>query len=125
MRCFGCTKTTRFLPHLFILYPNIEAHITEILCFLRNGQAINALIYSDVMIETKNVSILEELQQYILKHQDEICNYGYRKATGKIIGSGKGKKANDQLVAHRQKKKSDCRCGAKLVSKGKWSFDCP
>lgn len=82
-----------------------ESHITEMLRYLWNGQAMSALIYSDVMIETKNVVILEELQQYILKHQDEICNYGYRKAIGKIIGSGKGEKANDQLVAHRQKKK--------------------
>lgn len=82
-----------------------ESHITEMLRYLWNGQPINALIYSDVMIETKNVTILEELQQYILKHQDEICNYGYRKVIGKIIGSGKGEKANDQLVAHRQKKK--------------------
>lgn len=82
-----------------------ESHVTEILQYLWNGQPINALIYSDVMIETKNVPILEELQQYILKHQDEICNYGHRKVIGKIIGSGKGEKANDQLVAHRQKKK--------------------
>jgi hypothetical protein len=82
-----------------------ESHITEMLRYLWNGQAISALIYSDVMIETKNVIILEELQQYIIKHQDEICNYGYRKAIGKVIGSGKGEKANDQLVAHRQKKK--------------------
>jgi hypothetical protein len=82
-----------------------ESHITEMLRYLWNGQPINALIYSDVMIETKNVVILEELQQYILKHQDEICNYGYRKVIGKVIGSGKGEKANDQLVAHRQKKK--------------------
>jgi hypothetical protein len=102
-----------------------ESHITEMLRYLWNGQPINALIYSDVMIETKNVVILEELQQYILKHQDEICNYGYRKVIGKIIGSGKGEKANDQLVAHRQKKKSDRRCGTKLVSKRKWSFNCP
>lgn len=82
-----------------------EAHISEMLRYLWNGQAVSALIYSDVMIETKNVVTLEELQQYILKHQDEICNYGYRKIIGKIIGSGKGEKANDQLVAHRQKKK--------------------
>lgn len=82
-----------------------ESHITEMLRYLWNGQPINALIYSDVMIETKNEIILEELQQYILKHQDEICNYGYRKVIGKVIGSGKGEKANDQLVAHRQKKK--------------------
>jgi len=82
-----------------------ECHIAEMIRYLWNGQAISALIYSDVMIETKNVAILEELQQYILKHQDEICNYNYRKAIGKVIGSGKGEKANDQLVARRQKKK--------------------
>ena len=82
-----------------------ESHISEMLRYLWNGQVMSTLIYSDVMIDTKNTVILEELQQYILKHQEEICNYGYRKAIGKLIGSGKGEKANDQLVAHRQKKK--------------------
>lgn len=82
-----------------------ESHINEMLNYLWNGQVMSTLIYSDVMIDTKNTVILEELQQYILKHQEEICNYGYRKAIGKVIGSGKGEKANDQLVAHRQKKK--------------------
>jgi hypothetical protein len=40
-----------------------------------------------------------------VKHHDEIINYQQRKKIGKPIGSGRGEKANDLIVAHRQKKK--------------------
>jgi hypothetical protein len=83
-----------------------EKHIAEMLDYLWRGQCTEALIYSDVMIQTQKTSILEELQNYLLKHQDEICDYGRRQDLGKCIGSGRGEKANDLLVAHRQKKKA-------------------
>lgn len=82
-----------------------ETHIDEMLAYLWKGQTMEALIYSDVMINTKRPNILEELQNYLCKHKDEICDYGKRQALGKTIGSGRGEKANDILVAHRQKKK--------------------
>jgi hypothetical protein len=68
-------KIRQYTSRLGLFKSVKESHITEMLRYLWNGQAISALIYSDVMIETKNVIILEELQQYIIKHQDEICNY--------------------------------------------------
>lgn len=83
-----------------------EKHITQMLNYLWLGQCVEALIYSDVMIETSKTAILEELQNYLMKHQDEICNYDKRQTLGKTIGSGRGEKANDILVAHRQKKKA-------------------
>lgn len=83
-----------------------ERHIDEILSYLWRGQTTEALIYSDVQIQTQRISILEELQNYLLKHQSEICNYDKRQALNKTIGSGRGEKANDQLIAHRQKKKA-------------------
>lgn len=49
---------------------------------------------------------MEALQNYLLKHQSEICDYGKRQTLGKAIGSDRGEKANDQLIAYRQKKKS-------------------
>jgi hypothetical protein len=83
-----------------------EVHIAEMLHYLWMGQTTEALIYSDQMIQTKQTMILEELQNYLRKHQAEICNYDKRSTAGKVIGSGRGEKANDQLVAHRQKKKA-------------------
>ena len=47
---------------------------------------------------------LEEFQNYLLKHKTEIIDYDTRyRIMGKSIGSGRGEKANDQIVAMRQK----------------------
>ncbi len=53
----------------------------------------------------KNTAKREELFAYLTKPTSEIIHYEKRKATGKKIGSGRVEKANDVLVAHRQKKK--------------------
>ena len=58
------------------------------------------------MIETRNIIILEELQQYMTKYKEEVYNYGCRNTIEKVIGSGKDEKTNDKLVTHKQKKKS-------------------
>lgn len=100
-------KVRKYLSRLGLNKTIKEEHIKEILGYLWNGKPIEALIYTDVMIQTKQWQILEELQNYILKHQYEICDYEKRqKVAGKTIGSGRGEKANDIIVAHRQKKKS-------------------
>jgi hypothetical protein len=85
-----------------------QTHGKELCHYLWKGQVGEALTYTDVRvsIETKKQDKLQELQTYLQKHQAEICNYGKRQAAGKIIGSGKGEKVNDQLVANRQKKKA-------------------
>lgn len=99
-------KIRQYLSRLGLEKQTKANHIDEMLYYLWNGQTTEALIYSDEMIKTPKISILEELQNYLLKHQNEICNYAKRQTLGKTIGSGRGEKANDQLVAHRQKKKS-------------------
>lgn len=100
-------KIRKYLSRLGLNKTLKEEHIQEMLGYLWHGKPIEALIYADVMIQTKHLQILEELQNYILKHQSEICNYEKRqKVAGKTIGSGRGEKANDIIVARRQKKKS-------------------
>lgn len=99
-------KIRQYLSRLGLEQSIKESHINEMLCYLWQGQTIEALIYSDEMIKTQKLSILEELQNYLVKHLSEICNYDRRQALGKTIGAGRGEKANDQLIAHRQKKKA-------------------
>ncbi len=100
-------KVRKYLSRLGLDKAIKEAHIKEILGYLWHGKAVEALIYTDEMIDTKKISILQELQDYIFKHRSEICNYEKRqKFARKVIGSGKGEKANDIIVAHRQKKKA-------------------
>ena len=98
-------KIWQYMSRLGLLKHLKEKHVQEMLNYLWVGQVEEALIYSDVMIETHRNKILEELQNYLLKHKNEIINYSKRQFIGKIIGSGRGEKANDQLVAIRQKKK--------------------
>ncbi len=98
-------KIWQYMSRLGLLKHLKEKHVQEMLNYLWVGQVEEALIYSDVMIETQRNKILEELQNYLLKHKNEIINYSKRQFIGKIIGSGRGEKANDQLVAIRQKKK--------------------
>ena len=63
------------------------------------------MIYIDNIREVKNIEKKQELRDYLEKHQVEIINYGLRQASKKTIGSGRVEKANDLIIAHRQKKK--------------------
>lgn len=74
--------------------------------YLWHGRVWEALMHIDLNIQTTKKDIVEELLTYLQKHEGEICNYDKRKKAGKVIGSGKGEKANDLLVANRQKKKA-------------------
>jgi len=80
-------------------------HINELKVLLWNGNAVEAMIYIDNIREVRNFEKRQELRDYLGKHQSEIINYGRRKASNKTIGSGRVEKANDLVVAHRQKKK--------------------
>jgi len=57
------------------------------------------------MTHVKNTAKCKELRDYLEKHQHEIIDYRPRQSIGKIIGSGRCEKANDLVVASRQKKK--------------------
>jgi hypothetical protein len=80
-------------------------YINDLNSLLWNGEVDEAIIYLDDMRRVKNKAKHKELRDYLAKHKDEIINYSTRKANGKTIGSGRGEKGNDLIVAHRQKKK--------------------
>jgi hypothetical protein len=82
-----------------------ELFISDLKSLLWTGNAAEAIIYIDNISRVKNEIKRKELRDYLEKHQDEIINYGLRKEAGKTIGSGRGEKQNDLVVAHRQKKK--------------------
>lgn len=82
-----------------------ELYISDITTLLWKGEAGEAMIYLDNMDKVKNEVKRKELRDYLEKHKGEIINYGLRKEANKCIGSGRGEKANDLVVAHRQKKK--------------------
>jgi hypothetical protein len=83
-----------------------EHHANELLHYLWNGYVTDALIYTEqsIRVVTTRQPFLEELQDYLLKHQSEIIDYDTRwRCAHKCIGSGRGEKANDQIIAKHQK----------------------
>ncbi len=69
------------------------------------GSVTAAMTYLKNIHNIKNQAKLNELHDYLEKHDKEIINYELRQSIGKTIGSGRCEKANDLIVAHRQKKK--------------------
>ena len=93
---------------LTMISPNKEEkqeHILKINAFLWQGQVEQASTYLKTITQVRNVNKQQELLSYLDKHQSEIIDYQTRQKAGKPIGSGRGEKANDRVVAHRQKKK--------------------
>jgi hypothetical protein len=80
-------------------------YINDLKLLLWTGNVSEALIYIDNISRVKNQEKKQELRDYLEKHQPEVINYGLRQAANKTIGSGRVEKANDLIVAHRQKKK--------------------
>lgn len=80
-------------------------YINDLKLLLWVGNVSEALIYIDNISRVKNDEKKQELRDYLEKHQSEIIDYGLRQAANKTIGSGRVEKANDLVVAHRQKKK--------------------
>jgi hypothetical protein len=84
-----------------------EAYISKILEELWCGNILDCLIYleQDLLpnIKEEKRVFLEDLLLYLDKHKDEIIDYRTRYLIPKTIGSGRGEKANDQIVAIRQK----------------------
>lgn len=84
-----------------------EYHASQVFRYLWHGWVTEALIYmeQEIHVVTTRQHVLEELQNYILKHEHEIIDYDTRwRFAGKAVGSGRGEKANDQIVAIRQKR---------------------
>jgi hypothetical protein len=77
-------------------------HSTDILNYLWQGKTVEAIAYLQ-KIKAKNESSKEMLITYLTKNENTIIDYKKRQENGKIIGSGRTEKANDTLVAKRQK----------------------
>jgi hypothetical protein len=77
-------------------------HSTDILNCLWQGKTIEAIRYLQE-IKAKNEPSKEMLITYLTKNENTIINYKKRQENEKIIGSGRTEKANDTLVAKRQK----------------------
>jgi hypothetical protein len=95
-----------------------ELYIKELSALLWRGKGEEALTYIAQIAEVKNADKRDELFGYIQKHQSEIIDYYTRKLAGKTIGSGRCEKANDTIVAYRQKKKGMAwsRSGSKALA---------
>ncbi len=95
-----------------------ELYINDLKTLLWHGKTTEALDYLAQIPTVKNQEKFEELVGYLTKHQTEIIDYDKRKKAGKTIGSGRCEKANDGIVAHRQKKKGMAwsRSGSKALA---------
>lgn len=82
-----------------------ELSIQFLINALWKGQTSQAIDHLNDL-NPKNALKREELVKYLSKNQEHIIDYERRKAAGKIIGSGRGEKQNDIIVAKRQKQKS-------------------
>jgi hypothetical protein len=82
-----------------------DLYINDLKALLWVGNAAEAMIYIDNIGWVKSEDKRKELRGYLEKHQAEIIDYSRRQAANKAIGSGRVEKANDTVVAHRQKKK--------------------
>lgn len=82
-----------------------ELHYNTICNLLWHGKVEETIEYIRSMVGIKNILKQQELLGYLEKHKHEIIDYQRRQEVGKTIGSGRGEKANDQVVARRQKKK--------------------
>ena len=99
-------RTKEFMSMIAQNKVDKEIHLDFILYNLWRGKVAEVNIYLETKVVAKNPVRLKELIQYLQKHQSEIIDYEQRKAFGKTIGSGRGEKAVDQVIGHRQKKKS-------------------
>ena len=95
-----------------------ELYINDLKTLLWYGKTTQALDYLAQIPTVKNQEKFDELIVYLTKHQTEIIDYDKRKKAGKTIGSGRCEKANDGIVAHRQKKKGMAwsRAGSKALA---------
>ena len=77
-------------------------HSKTLVNYLWQGKTVEAIEYLKA-IKAKNESSKAMLITYLVKNESIIINYKKRKENAKTIGSGRTEKANDILVAKRQK----------------------
>lgn len=98
-------KIWQFMSQIAVNKLEKEIHSPLLVGLLWEGKVQDALCYLEHSIVSKNSAKKQELVDYLIKHEHEIIDYERRKKAGKKIGSGAVEKANDIIVAHRQKKK--------------------
>jgi hypothetical protein len=100
-------KKVRNLMSMIAKGSSIEKkeHANNVNNLLWNGNTQKAISYLN-NISVKNKEKQQELIHYLKKHITEIIDYEKRQLAGRTIGSGRGEKANDTLIAKRQKKKA-------------------
>lgn len=83
-----------------------RALLKRLLRALWEGDGAGALAQlEEYRPSARNEAALEELAQYLRRHEPAIPNYRERRAQRQYIGSGPVEKANDLLVARRQKRR--------------------
>ena len=98
-------KVCNLLSMISVNKAQKELDIQQINALLWEGKVEEAKSYIEKMSKVKNQNKRQEIITYLDKHKKEIIDYKRRKEIGKSIGSGRVEKANDLVVAHRQKKK--------------------
>ena len=98
-------KVCNLLSMISVNKAQKELDIQQINALLWEGKVAQAKSYIEKMSKVKNQNKRQEIITYLDKHKKEIIDYKKRKEIGKSIGSGRVEKANDLVVAHRQKKK--------------------
>lgn len=92
--------------YLSLISPNKKVKEQDYLMltnYLWQGDDKKAIQYLQ-SVKSRNDGKKEELLKYLKKNQSYLICYQYRQEIGKTIGSGRVEKANDLIVAQRQKK---------------------
>lgn len=98
-------KVTDLLSMIAVNKGEKQQYVQQISALLWRGEVQKARASIESMPQVKNTLKQAELLGYLAKHEKEIIDYERRKSIGKTIGSGMVEKANDVIVAKRQKKK--------------------
>lgn len=95
------TQTMTMIAHK----ESCKQYKQDLLALLWDGKTQEAIKYLE-KIAPKNEKSKAMLITYLNKNSTTIIDYNRRKALGRTIGSGRGEKQNDILVAKRQKYKA-------------------
>ena len=98
-------KIWQYMSQISLQKSQKEIDAKAIIALLWKGCSDESINYLQNNVTAKNESKKTELIEYLTKHKGEIIDYEKRKSVGKKIGSGCVEKANDIIIAHRQKKK--------------------
>jgi hypothetical protein len=83
-----------------------KAFLKELMPLLWQGEVTAALAFLEsYRSQSRDEAKLEELREYLAARQEALPNYRKRRRERRFVGSGHVEKANDLLVARRQKRR--------------------